>query len=362
LGTPENTLIFMGTSVPVNMLFPLWRPWHLEGDNHMTIFVTGGAGYIGSHTCAELLSQGYDLVVADNFCNSDMSAIEGVRKITGRDFPFYQMDLRDMDALDKIFAGHSINCIIHFAGLKAVGESVAMPGEYYDNNINSTLNLCKAMKKHGVTKMIFSSSATVYRADNPMPLTEDAALGAANPYGWSKFMCEQILRDHTKAEDWSVVLLRYFNPVGAHKSGIIGENPRGIPNNLMPFIVQTAQGIHPELKVFGNDYDTKDGTGVRDYIHVVDLALGHVKSIDFCGRNTGCHVFNLGTGHGVSVLEMLETFKRVNQVDIPYSIAERRPGDNAVSYADPAKAERALGFKAAMSLEDMCRDSYCSTN
>ena len=329
----------------------------------MTILVTGGAGYIGSHTCVELLTQGYDLVstdivVVDNFCNSDMSSIEGIKKITGKDFPFYQMDLRDADALDKIFEAHKIDCVIHFAGLKAVGESVEKPGEYYDNNINSTLNLCKAMKKHGVTKMIFSSSATVYRGDNPMPLKEDSALGAINPYGWSKFMCEQILQDHAKAEDWSVVLLRYFNPVGAHESGIIGENPRGIPNNLMPFIVQTAQGIHKELKVFGNDYDTPDGTGIRDYIHVVDLAVGHVKSIDFCSSNKGCHVFNLGTGRGVSVLEMTETFKKVNQVNVPYVIAPRRPGDNAVSFADPAKAEKVLGFKASKSVEEMCRDSW----
>ena len=328
----------------------------------MTILVTGGAGYIGSHTCVELLSTGYDvvatdIVVVDSFCNSDMSAIEGIKKITGKDFPFYQMDLRS-EALDKIFEAHKIDCVIHFAGLKAVGESVAMPAEYYDNNINSTLNLCKAMKKHGVTKLIFSSSATVYRGDNPMPLTEDAALGAINPYGWSKYMIEQILRDIAKAEDWSVVLLRYFNPVGAHASGIIGENPRGIPNNLMPFIVQTAQGIHKELKIFGNDYDTPDGTGVRDYIHVVDLAQGHVKSVDFCNNNAGCHVFNLGTGSGVSVLELTETFKRVNQVDVPYSIGPRRPGDNPTSYADPTKAEKILGFKAAKSVEDMCRDSW----
>jgi len=324
----------------------------------MTIFVTGGAGYIGSHTCVELLETGHDIVVADNFCNSDMAAINGIKKITGKDFPFYQIDLRDADALDEIFTTHKIDCVIHFAGLKAVGESVVIPGEYYDNNINSTLNLCKAMKQHGVKKLIFSSSATVYRADNPMPLTEDAALGAINPYGWSKFMCEQILQDHAAAKDWSIVLLRYFNPVGAHASGIIGENPRGIPNNLMPFIVQTAQGMHEELKIFGNDYDTPDGTGVRDYIHVTDLAQGHVKSIDFCNVNTGCHVFNLGTGHGVSVLELTKTFKQVNNINVSYSIASRRPGDNAVSYADPSKATKILDFKATKSIEDMCRDSW----
>jgi len=324
----------------------------------LTISVTGGAGYIGSHTCVELLEQGHDVVVVDNFCNSDMGAVHGIKRITGRDFAFYQADVRDADALDKIFGAHKIDCIIHFAGLKAVGESVAMPGEYYDNNINSTLNLCRAMKRHGVTKLIFSSSATVYRADNLMPLTEDAQLGASNPYGWSKLMCEQILQDHAAARGWSIVLLRYFNPVGAHASGIIGENPRGVPNNLMPFVVQTAKGIHSELKVFGDDYDTPDGTGVRDYIHVVDLALGHVKSIDFCNNSTGCHAFNLGTGHGVSVLEIVEAFKRVNDVNVPYVIAPRRAGDSAVSYACPDKSERVLGFAAVKGLDDMCRDSW----
>ena len=330
----------------------------------MKVLVTGGAGYIGSHTCAELLTQQYDIVatdivVADNFCNSDMAAINGIKQITGREFAFYEADLRDEAALDKIFTEHKIDCIIHFAGLKAVGESVEKPNEYYGNNINSTLNLCRAMKKFGVKNIIFSSSATVYRADNPMPLTEDAELGSTNPYGWSKFMCEQILRDHAMANaDWSVVLLRYFNPVGAHESGIIGENPRGIPNNLMPFVTQTAKGKHKELKIFGNDYDTPDGTGVRDYIHVVDLALGHIKSIDFCNENHGCHVFNLGTGEGVSVLQLVETFKRVNKVDVPYIMAQRRPGDNATSYADPSKAEKMLCFKAEKGLEEMCRDSW----
>ena len=324
----------------------------------MKILVTGGAGYIGSHTCVELLEAGYDIVCVDNFCNSDIEAVRGIEKITGRDFAFYKEDLRDAAALDKIFTEHKIDCIIHFAGLKAVGESVNVPMEYYDNNINSTLNLCRAMKKHGVNKIIFSSSATVYRADNPMPLTEDAALGAINPYGWSKFMCEQILSDCAGAEDWSVVLLRYFNPVGAHKSGIIGENPRGIPNNLMPFIVQTARGVHKELKVFGNDYETTDGTGVRDYIHVTDLAAGHVRSIDFCENNRGCHAFNLGTGRGVSVLEMIEAFKTANKIDVPFCFAPRRAGDAAVSYANPKKAEAVLGFKAVKGLEDMCRDSW----
>jgi len=334
----------------------------------MTVLVTGGAGYIGSHTCVELLSAGHnivatDIVVVDNFCNSDSAAIDGIRQITGSNFPFYQADLRDYDALDKIFAAHKIDCIIHFAGLKAVGESVAMPGEYYDNNLNSTINLCRAMQKHGVKKLIFSSSATVYRADNPMPLTEDAVLGATNPYGWSKIMCEQILQDHAAVnKDWSVVLLRYFNPVGAHESGAIGENPRGVPNNLMPFIVQTAKGMHEHLKIFGNDYDTPDGTGVRDYIHVVDLAVGHIRAIDFCNKNSGCHAFNLGTGRGISVLEMVQAFERTTGEAVPHVVTSRRPGDIATCFSSPAKAEKVLGFKAEKTLDDMCRDSWKAAN
>ena len=324
----------------------------------MTVFVSGGAGYIGSHTCVELLAANHDIVVADMLCNSDMAAIEGVKTISGRDFPFYQGDVRDETLLDEIFSSHKIDCIIHFAGHKAVGESVKIPAEYYDNNINSTLALCKIMKKHGVSKLIFSSSATVYSADNPMPLTEAAALGAINPYGRSKLMCEQILRDCAAAEGWSVVLLRYFNPVGAHPSGIIGENPRGVPNNLMPYIVQVAAGQQKELKIFGNDYDTPDGTGVRDYLHVVDLAQGHVQAINYSTQNTGCHVFNLGRGCGVSVLDMVEAFKRVNGVDVPYVVAPRRAGDNAVTYADPTKAQKLLGFMAQKTLEDMCADAW----
>jgi len=306
----------------------------------------------------ELLAAGYEIVVVDKFSNSDMAAVEGIRAISGKDFPFYEADVRGEAVLDEIFSTHNIDCIIHFVGYKAVAESVQKPMEYYDNNLNSTLALCKAMKRHGVTKFIFSSSATVYSSDNPMPLTEDSALGAINPYGHSKLMNEQILRDCAAAENLSVVLLRYFNPVGAHHSGIIGENPRGIPNNLMPLITQTAQGLHGELKITGNDYDTPDGTGVRDYIHVVDLAQGHVKAIDYCVKNSGCHAFNLGRGCGVSVLEMIETFKRVNKVDLPYVFAERRPGDNAVTYADPAKAERLLGFKAVKTVKDMCADAW----
>ncbi|MCL2048102.1 MAG: UDP-glucose 4-epimerase GalE [Defluviitaleaceae bacterium] len=323
----------------------------------MKILVTGGAGYIGSHTCVELINAGYEIVAADNFLNSTPKAIEGVRKITAADFPFYEVDLLDEAELEKIFAEFEISCIIHFAGLKAVGESVAKPVEYYNNNINTTLNLCKLMKKYDVKRLIFSSSATVYRADSPMPLTESAELGATNPYGWTKFMCEQILRD-TCQEGWAVALLRYFNPVGAHESGIIGENPSGVPNNLMPFIAQTARGLHKEVRVFGNDYDTPDGTGVRDYIHVVDLAKGHVKAVDYALKNTGCEAFNLGSGRGISVVEMLQAFERANDLKLPYSFAPRRAGDNAVSYANPEKAEKMLGFKAEKTLEDMCRDTW----
>jgi UDP-glucose 4-epimerase len=304
----------------------------------------------------ELINAGYEITAADNFSNSTPQAIEGIKKITGRDFPFYELDLLNESELEKIFTSHKISCIIHFAGLKAVAESVKKPLEYYNNNLNSTINLCKLMKKYGVKKLIFSSSATVYAAENTMPLTENASLGAANPYGWTKFMCEQILRDACE-EDWSVILLRYFNPAGAHQSGIIGENPNGIPNNLMPFIAQTARGLHSEVCVFGNDYNTPDGTGIRDYIHVMDLAKGHVLSIDYAMKNTGCEAFNLGTGRGVSVLEMIRTFESANNVKIPYSIAPRRAGDNAVSCANPEKAEKLLGFKAERTLEDMCKDT-----
>ena len=325
-----------------------------------TVLVTGGAGYIGSHTCVELLSLGYNIIIIDNYSNSDESSIKAIRKLFPQsDFSFYEADLLDEKALDEIFAKHPIDYIIHFAGLKAVGESVQNPINYYSNNINSTLNLCKMMKKYDVSKIIFSSSATVYRGDNPMPLNEDSALGAINPYGWSKFMCEQILNDCAQTDKtWSVVLLRYFNPVGAHSSGLLGENPRGIPNNLVPFIAQTAKGLHKELKIFGNDYDTPDGTCIRDYIHVVDLAVGHVNAINYTEKHTGCEVFNLGTGQGVSVLEMVETFKKSNNIDVPYSIAPRRAGDNPISLADPKKAESILGYKAIKSVEEMCVDTW----
>ena len=325
----------------------------------MAILITGGAGYIGSHTCVELLESGHSLVVADNFSNSNAKSLDGIRKITKKDFLFYETDITNEDALNEIFENNEIDCIIHFAGFKAVAESVAKPIMYYENNVGSMISLCKMMQKHGVKKLIFSSSATVYKGDSPMPLTEDSPLGAINPYGWSKLMSEQILRDAAVAnKDWSFVLLRYFNPVGAHPSGIIGENPKGIPNNLMPLIAQTAQGIHSQFTVTGDDYDTPDGTGVRDYIHVVDLAAGHVKAVNYCEKNIGCEAFNLGTGNGISVLEMIEAFKKVNNVTLPYSVAGRRPGDNPTVYANPSKAERVLGFKAEKTLDDMCKDTW----
>lgn len=326
----------------------------------MNVLVTGGAGYIGSHTCVELLESGYGVVVIDNLCNSNPKSLERVQEITGKSVKFYQGDVRDEALLHKIFKENEIGCVIHFAGLKAVGESVAMPWEYYDNNLNSTLVLTKVMKQMGMKNIIFSSSATVYTADNEMPLREQSRTGGCtNPYGWTKYMTEQILSGMANAEpDWSIVLLRYFNPIGAHESGRIGEDPRGIPNNLMPYITQVAVGRRQELSVYGNDYDTHDGTGVRDYIHVVDLAKGHVAAVKYALGNKGCEVFNLGTGTGYSVLDMVHTFREVNQVALPYKIVERRPGDIATCYADPAKSAQVLGWKAEKSLADMCRDSW----
>ena len=326
----------------------------------MKVLVTGGAGYIGSHTCVELLESGYEVVVIDNLCNSNPKSLERVQELTGKSLVFYKGDVRDEALLKKIFAEHEIGCVIHFAGLKAVGESVAMPWEYYDNNLNSTLVLTKVMKEVGMKNLIFSSSATVYTATNEMPLRESSTTGGCtNPYGWTKYMTEQILSGMAFADkDWSVCLLRYFNPIGAHISGRIGEDPRGIPNNLMPYITQVAVGRREKLSVFGNDYDTPDGTGVRDYIHVVDLAKGHVAAVKYTTENKGCEVFNLGTGTGYSVLDMVNTFREVNQVDVPYVITERRPGDIATCYADPAKSAEKLGWKAEKTLADMCRDSW----
>ena len=326
----------------------------------MTVLVTGGMGYIGSHTCVELLERGMDVVIVDNLVNSSAEAGNRIEKITRKPVTFYEFDVRDRKKLDAVFEKHDIECVIHFAGLKAVGESVQMPLEYYDNNLRSTITLCQSMRAHGVKKIIFSSSATVYSSDNDMPLFETSKIGqCTNPYGWTKFMCEQILRDYVTADPtWSVVLLRYFNPIGAHESGLIGEDPKGIPNNLMPYISQTAIGRREYLNVFGDDYDTPDGTGIRDYIHVVDLARGHVAAISYMEKHTGEAVFNLGTGRGCSVLEVVHAFEKANNVKVPYRIAPRRAGDLAVCYCSPDKSANVLGWRAAKNIEDMCRDTW----
>ena len=326
----------------------------------MNVLVTGGAGYIGSHTCVELLQRDMGVVVVDNLVNSSPRAIERVEQITGKHVDFYVKDVRDREAMNAIFDKHQIDCVIHFAGLKAVGESVAMPLEYYDNNLFSTVTLCEVMRDHGVKNIVFSSSATVYSGDNEMPLREASRTGmCTNPYGWTKYMSEQILRDTAKSDnDWAIVLLRYFNPIGAHSSGLIGEDPRGIPNNLMPFISQVAIGRREYLNVFGDDYDTPDGTGVRDYIHVVDLARGHVAAINYMQQHKGESVFNLGTGNGYSVLDMVHAFEKVTGKKVPYRIAPRRPGDLATVYASPDKSAELLGWKAEYGLEDMCRDTW----
>ena len=326
----------------------------------MNVLVTGGAGYIGSHTCVELLNSGYDVVVIDNLCNSNPKSLERVQAITGKTLKFYEGDVRDEVLLRKIFEENEIGCVIHFAGLKAVGESVSIPWKYYDNNLNSTLVLTKVMEEVGLKKLIFSSSATVYTADNEMPLKETSRTGGCtNPYGWTKFMTEQILSGMAFADKaWSIVLLRYFNPIGAHESGDIGEDPRGIPNNLMPYITQVAIGRRDFLSVYGNDYDTHDGTGVRDYIHVVDLAKGHVAAVKFAVANGGCEVFNLGTGTGYSVLDMVKAFGAANNLELPYKIVGRRPGDIGTCYADPTKSREVLGWTAEKNLQDMCRDAW----
>ena len=326
----------------------------------MTVLVTGGMGYIGSHTCVELLEQGMDVVVVDNLVNSSAEAGKRVEQITGKPLKFYQMDVRDRAGLDRVFTEQKIDCVIHFAGLKAVGESVQMPLEYYDNNLGSTVTLCEAMRDHGVKQIIFSSSATVYSGDNDMPLYETSRTGSCtNPYGWTKYVCEQILRDCVVADpSWSVVLLRYFNPIGAHPSGLIGEDPRGVPNNLMPYISQTAIGRLECLNVFGDDYDTPDGTGVRDYIHVVDLARGHVCAIKKLETNCGLFICNLGTGKGYSVLDVIHAFEKACGKPIPYVIDARRPGDIAECYADPTKAKNELGWVAEYGIEEMCADSW----
>ncbi|WP_020061489.1 UDP-glucose 4-epimerase GalE [Bacillus sp. 123MFChir2] len=325
----------------------------------MAILVTGGAGYIGSHTCVELLNSGYEIVVVDNLSNSSVEALNRVKEITGNQFKFYKEDLLNYEAINAIFEENIIDAVIHFAGLKAVGESVTIPLTYYHNNITSTLVLCDVMQKHNVKKLIFSSSATVYGAPKTSPITEDFPLSSTNPYGQTKLMIEQIMSDLAFADPkWSIALLRYFNPFGAHESGRIGEDPNGIPNNLMPYVTQVAVGKLPELKVFGNDYPTKDGTGVRDYIHVVDLANGHVKALKKVLQTTGVEAYNLGAGNGYSVLEMVQAFEKVSGKKIPYKVIERRPGDVAICFADPSKAERELGWKAKRGIEEMCADSW----
>ena len=324
------------------------------------ILLTGGAGYIGSHTAVELLNRGANVIIADNYSNSSPDILERIKQITGRDVQCHEMDMTDETAVEKLFTNNQIDAAVHFAGLKAVGESVRLPLKYYRNNIDSTLVLLEAMARHNVNNLIFSSSATVYGTPEKLPVAEDAKVGpCANPYGRTKLMIEEIIRDYTVSNpDFSAVLLRYFNPVGAHQSGLIGENPRDIPNNLMPYISQVAWGKLSELNVYGNDYPTKDGTGVRDYIHVVDLAKGHIAALDYCDKNTGVEVFNLGTGVGYSVLDLVNTFERVNGISVPYKFAERRPGDIAAYYSDPQKAEKILGWRAQLGLEDMCRDTW----
>ena len=326
----------------------------------MAILVTGGAGFIGSHTCVELLDAGYEVIVVDNLCNSSQESLRRVEKITGKNVKFYEADIRDTDALNQIFDKESVECVIHFAGLKAVGESVVKPLEYYDNNLSGTLRLCDVMRNHGVKNIIFSSSATIYGEPAFIPITEECPKGmCTNPYGWTKWMLEQILTDlHTADPEWNVVLLRYFNPIGAHKSGLIGEDPKGIPNNLMPYVAQVAIGKLECLGVFGNDYDTPDGTGVRDYIHVVDLAVGHVKALKKIQEKAGVCIYNLGTGVGYSVLDMVHAFEEASGKKVPYQIKERRAGDIASCYSDATKARKELGWTAERGLKEMCEDAW----
>ncbi len=325
----------------------------------MAILITGGAGYIGSHTCVELLKAGKEIVVADNFSNSKPEALKRIRKITGRDFKFYEVDLLDRVGVERVFQQNKIDAVIHFAGLKAVGESCGIPLRYYHNNLTGTLILCEIMAAHNCKKIVFSSSATVYGMHNPVPFREDMPLSATSPYGATKLFIERILEDLQKADpEWGVCLLRYFNPIGAHESGLLGEDPNGIPNNLLPYIAQVATGKLKELSVYGNDYDTPDGTGVRDYIHVVDLAQGHLKALDFIVGRTGVEAVNLGTGVGYSVMEVLHAFEKACGKALPHQLAARRPGDIATCYADTRKAKELLGWTARKSLEEMCADSW----
>jgi len=326
----------------------------------MNILLTGGAGYIGSHTIIELDKAGHSVVVVDNLVNSNPESLRRVSKIIGKDIPFYEVDVRDKEALSKVFDENKFDAVIHFAGLKAVGESVSKPLEYYHNNMTGTFILLDVMRQHNCKSIIFSSSATVYGDPAIIPITEDCPKGhCTNPYGQTKSMLEEVLMDVQKADsEWNVVLLRYFNPIGAHQSGMIGENPNGIPNNLMPYITQTAVGIRKELGIFGNDYDTPDGTGIRDYIHVCDLASGHVAALKAIKRDCGLAIYNLGTGHGYSVLDVVNAFMKVNGINVPYVIKPRRPGDIATCYCNPAKAKAELGWEAQYGIEEMCRDSW----
>lgn len=335
----------------------------------MKILVTGGLGYIGSHTCVELLNSGYEVIVVDNLYNSSLDVIDKIEQITGKKIKFYEADVCDYEAVNKIFNENSIEAVIHFAAYKAVGESVKLPIIYYQNNLSSTLNVCKVMLEHGCWNFVFSSSATVYGSPKELPIKEDFPLSTTNPYGTTKLMNEEILKDICVANnDFSVVILRYFNPIGAHSSGLIGENPKGIPNNLMPYIMRVAANnmkdvdkqvaSYKELSVFGSDYNTKDGTGVRDYIHVVDLAKGHLKAIEKASRVSGINYYNLGTGNGYSVLDLIKNYEKVNNVLVPYKMVDRRPGDIDSCYADAAKAFEELGWKAELGIEDMCRDAY----
>ncbi|MGP4067315.1 UDP-glucose 4-epimerase GalE [Halobacillus sp. B29] len=325
----------------------------------MAILITGGAGYIGTHTCVELLNEGHEIIVVDNFSNSQPEALRRVQELTGQEFKTYAIDLLDAQSLERVFAENRISSVIHFAGLKAVGESVTDPLWYYRNNVIGTIILCEVMKKYDVKNMVFSSSATVYGQPDQVPIREDSLLKTTNPYGRTKHMIEEILRDlYISDSSWSIALLRYFNPIGAHKSGMIGESPQGIPSNLLPYISQVAVGSLKELRVFGNDYETKDGTGVRDYIHVVDLAQGHVRTLDKVESSKGVHIYNLGTGKGYSVLEMVEAFARTSGREIPYKIIDRRPGDIPICFAETTKANVELGWRAKRGINEMCEDTW----
>ncbi len=325
----------------------------------MSILVTGGAGYIGSHTCVELLNSGYDIVIVDNLCNSSRMSVDRIREITGKEIRFYRTDLLDSASLRRVFETEQIDSVIHFAGLKAVGESVAKPLDYYTNNINGTLNLCHIMGEFGVKKLIFSSSATVYGNPATVPIREDFPVSAVNPYGRTKLMIETILSDLYRSDPaWHITILRYFNPIGAHSSGLIGEDPKGLPNNLVPYITQVAVGKLEILNVFGNDYDTPDGSGIRDYIHVVDLAVGHVKALEHIHGAPGIHIYNLGTGQGYSVYDLIQVFSQICGIQIPYRNQPRRPGDVAICYADASLAEKELGWTAARGLKEMCADAW----